>query len=287
MLVIGGIKLPKVVRNYEREDFSLLLSELKNGDRKDLITKVLESTPKIEDEPEKAVIMSEAERLHRRRFSLLDNRKNKYIVDQRNGIIHDRDCDYQKQIPDNAFDMLEDIDNESNVCRTCREKAYIRHAVGSDGKRIGMYHNFFRRVNASHNNIYTLVMENHAKLFMEDPDTIKIKLREDCWKIRLHTRGNVTLYHNNYVVLEDGSRFFVDGFHKQIIGKKNTYYNALSVIYDYSWERHLQGQEEKKRKKLLEEAAKQLETVAIDKDEKNISFIRRISMYLVNLLRKR
>lgn len=205
----------------------------------------------------------------------------KYIVDQRNGIIHDRDCDYQKQIPDKDFDMLEDIEPESNVCRSCREAAYLRHAIGNDGRRMGMYQKFFRRVNASHKIIYTLVMENQAKLFMEDPDTLCIKVREDSWKIQLHARGNVTLYHNNYILLEDGSRYFVDGYHKQIIGKQNTYYNALSVIYDYSWEKHLQGQQKKRMIAQLEEvvADKQAET-------KNDSFIRRISMYLAKLLRR-
>jgi hypothetical protein len=124
-------------------------------------------------------------------------------------------------------------------------------------------------------------MENQAKLFMEDPDTLCIKVREDSWKIQLHARGNVTLYHNNYILLEDGSRYFVDGYHKQIIGKRNTYYNALSVIYDYSWEKHLQGQQKKRMIAQLEEvvADKQAET-------KNDSFIRRISMYLAKLLRR-
>lgn len=220
--------------------------------------KILGNLPKAEEKSSEVAVISEKERLHRRRSSMLDNRKYRYIIDQRNGIIHDRDCDYQKRIPDSAFDMLEDIEPESNVCRACREAAYIRHAVGNDGKRIGWYKNFFRRVNASLKSIHTLCLENQAKLFMEDLDTLCVKVNEDRWKIRINTGIDVTLYHNNYVLLEDGSRLFVDGYHEQMSG---AYYHALSMIFNYTWDKHLKGQEEKKKKELLEQTIMELDTI--------------------------
>jgi hypothetical protein len=53
-----------------------LLEDLKTGDGKDHVTRILENPPKLEEEEEKVVIISDKERLHRRCSSMLDNRIN-------------------------------------------------------------------------------------------------------------------------------------------------------------------------------------------------------------------
>lgn len=178
---------------------------------------------------------------------MLDNRSYRYVVDQRSGIIHDKDCEMVRTIPDSAFNMIKTIDVESDICSKCRRDAYIRIAIGDDAKHLGIYRNILKRAGASDGMIKKLTLHNQAKLFMEEPNLLRLKVEEDRWKIKIHTNGKVTLYHNNYVVLEDGSRYFNEGYHKQIIGTKNNFANAIGIIYNYSWEKHLKAKEEKER----------------------------------------
>lgn len=269
----GGI-LPKTLRKYEREDFSYLLDELRAGSGNEsniLQTDSIEES--LKENKDNTITLEEMQR--RRRASLFDNRKNKYVIDKRKGIIHDRDCELVKDIPDNAFDMSSVLDEEKTICTNCRMNAYIRCGIGDDGKRIGVYHHFLTKVNASVNIIRTLTVENQGKLFMENPDIMRIKVREDSWLVKLHSNGKVTLYHNNYTVLPDDTRFFYEGYHKQIIGAKNNFFNALKIIYGYSWEEHLRAREEKDRLAVAQAQQNQLD---VEQHEKH-RLINRIAVF--------
>lgn len=241
--------MPKVLRNYEREDFSTLLESLRIGEDNDEIKNVMETPLQILVNNEVPTVISDEEWRHRRRASMLDNRSYRYVVDQRSGIIHDKDCEMVRTVPDSAFDMIKTIDADSNICSKCRRDAYICIAIGDDAKHLGIYRNFLKRAGVSDGMVKELTLHNQAKLFMEEPNLLRLKVGEDCWKIKIHTNGKVALYHNNYVVLEDGSRYFNEGYHKQIIGSKNNFINAIGIIYNYSWEKHLKAKEEKEREK--------------------------------------
>ena len=239
--------MPRVLRNYQREDFSALLESLRAGEDYAEIENVLARPVQSLVDNEALTITSEEEWQRRRRTSMLDNRSYRYVVDQRSGIIHDKDCEMVKTIPDSAFDMIKTIDAESNICLKCRRDAYIRIAIGDDAKHLGIYRNFFKRAGASDGMIKELTLHNQAKLFMEEVNLLRLKVGEDRWKIKIDTDGKVTLYHNNYVVLADRSRYFNDGYHKQVIGGQNNFANAIGIINNYSWEKHLEAKEEKER----------------------------------------
>jgi len=86
---------------------------------------------------------------------------------------------------------------------------------------------------------------------MDGPNSLKVKCREDSWIIT-HSNGKYRLFHNNYSVLDDGSRYIPINMEYHNQGNYDTLKRALTEIEGYSWEGHLAYKAEQERIKELE-----------------------------------
>lgn len=225
--------MPRVLRNYKHVDYSELLDELsspqsssKKPNRR-ASAKADESAPQVPPE-------------RRRRDSLLSNRNMRYIYSVKDRVLHDRECVHVNEILDCDFRMLEKLDPTMHLCMECRRRALIRAAIPvDDAKRISAYVHFFDAIKAPTDDIYTLVVANKAAIFDVAVDSVHIKVRDDNWMLRIE-KEKLSLYHNNYVVLDNYERLFSPQYHLQLTVKgSNAHRYAFKVIYNYSWADHV------------------------------------------------
>lgn len=228
------MELPRVTRKYEHQDFSYLLQDLQensfNKDKKpeeEYIEKNL-SSPAGE-------VVSIA---RRRRSSKMDNHSMGYAYSTSKMIIHDRDCKLVKSIPDDEFEMLKEFDPDMKTCKRCYRNALIRSGIGDDRKRLRAYGLFFKDIGASNCDLYRLIIEHQATLEWQDRNTMKIHVNEDSWKVIHNEQGN-SLYHNNYIYLDDYTRIFKEEYHEQMMYGPQTFHNMVNIMVQYSWEDHV------------------------------------------------
>ena len=121
--------MPRVIRNYQREDFTDLLGQLHS---------IVEEPQKPDEKPVEPG--NEIVNLAlRKRTSKMDNHQMRYAFSSDRMLLHDRECELVKEIPDEKFDMLEYIDESMNLCKHCYRRAIIRNGIDDDGKRIRSY----------------------------------------------------------------------------------------------------------------------------------------------------
>lgn len=243
--------MPRVTRGYQHKDFSYLLTkpEIHNNECTAVIT--------IE-EPKITNNISDEEKLRRRRSSLLDNRKLKYVIDKRLGYLHDKSCKKVKSIDDQYFDMTEELVPDMALCKTCCRAAWIRSGIGDDAKRMSAYIRFFQKCKVSNPTLKKLMLDYNAQLHIEDINTMSVKINEDTWQIHIDSEGSLQLYHNNYIVARDGSRIFTQGFHDQKLHGEKTFACLIKYAHEYSWEKHLDYQKAKT-------AAETVENISVEK----------------------
>lgn len=241
--------MPRVSRNYEREDFSSLLKEL-NGIQTDLEP---EKERKIQEKNPDIVNLAT-----RRRASLMDRRNMRYAYSVKEKVLHDRDCELVSKIANEEFDMLEVLDEKMTFCKKCYRRGIVRNGIREDGKRINAYLRFFNDAGASNKDLHKLIIEGKAELKWEDRNTITIHQGEDTWKI-VHKENEYMLLHNNYICLEDDTRIFRDGFHEQNVYGRRDFHNFVHVICRYSWQDHVESMKQRR-----EEAQKGKKSEIVD-----------------------
>ena len=208
--------------------------------RENTIPENTDSKPTIEQQ----VVSDEA----RLRESKLSNVKLKYVYSKSEGILHDRSCEEIKNIPDAEFEMSEDLIEGMPICDQCKRKALIRRGIGDDRKSLNLYVRYFEEDFFSDGMLKTIFIDNSAQARLIDLSMMEFKIKDDRWRIQKKT-AKCILYHNNYLTLENGDRYFQDDFHKQ--RKQAINYNqAVKLMTTYSWDDHViqrQKQAEKKR----------------------------------------
>lgn len=234
--------MPKGKRkNYKRQDFSYLLTELQEEKKKaeaPAETRQAEGITPQKKEP----IPDSVAQARRLRQSKLDDRKMRYAFSTRRLLLHDRDCPLVRNIPDEEFEMRARYDVSMRFCTSCYRMGLIRNGIGDDGKRMSAYMGFFGKAGASNRDLYSLLIDHDARLRWENRDTMMIRCREDTWKIVRKGEG-WELLHNNYIRLSDDKRYFNGGFHHQKINGEPTFHNFVRTICGYSWQAHLTGVE--------------------------------------------
>lgn len=156
---------------------------------------------------------------NRRRSSLLDNPKMRYILDTSTNHFHDRDCPVAETIKDSDFSMVSDLSDEDwkkHGCRYCYQKSLIRKGIGDQGKYINAYLKIFQALKANTYCLEKLFLEQNATLINAFPTqcALCIQVGEDRWIIQ-QTEGMARLWHNNYRVMPSGGRIFLDQYHAQ------------------------------------------------------------------------
>lgn len=188
----------------------------------------------------------------RSRFdSIMANPKIRYIYSSKENSIHDKSCSRVSNIPYKFIIGSEELPEGHTFCKKCHRNLLIRKGCGSDFKNVDLYLKFFNDGFVSIEVLERLVVDNNAKLLMDGPNSLKVKCREDSWIIT-HSNGKYRLFHNNYSVLDDGSRYIPINMEYHTQGNYDTLKRALTEIEGYSWEGHLAYKAEQERIKELE-----------------------------------
>ena len=225
--------MPRVLRNYQRVDFSYLLNTNTEEDNE------VHEEPRKKDSNIYSFPTPHISPDKRRRDSLMDNKKMRYAYSTIDLILHDRDCPHVAKILDCQFKMLSDYSHELKPCPVCRRKALIRAGIRTDdAKKIAAYENVFQLFDTSTEDLYTLIIENKAQLSNVNLNSVNIKVREDQW-VLLKEKNALSLYHNNYDVTTNYERILKNSFHQQFRGSIKSAHYAITTMCTYSWPDHV------------------------------------------------
>ena len=191
--------MPRVARNYQREDFSDLLAQMRQSATEP-------ASEKKQRETEKANHPMQVSQAKRRRDSLMGNRLMRYAYSSIENRIHDRDCAEVSKIPDREFEMLTEYRVDMKHCWLCGRRAIVRAGVScEDAKHMDAYMNLLQRFGAITGDLYTLIIVNHAQLFQIKQDSVCIRCKDDTWMLR-GEQTSLSLYHNNYEIQQNYDR---------------------------------------------------------------------------------
>lgn len=227
--------MPRVVRGYERQDFKDLLNDLHGISPKEEII----NTSGPNNDFDKISLAQ------RKRSSLMDNPKMLYAYSVINRVLHDRNCDLVKDIPNEEFRMSSTFVKRMRICSHCKRNVFIRNGIGDDHRRFQAYLRFFNQLEVSDDELYILIIENGAKLKWISNDVMQIHIKDDTWRV-IRTAQGLELWHNNYIRLEDYSRHFIDRFHCQASCELTNFSFLLRIILSYSWDNHIEAFEKSK-----------------------------------------
>ena len=136
--------------------------------------------------------------------------------------LHDRDCAEVSKIPDTEFEMLTEYRTDLKRCWLCGRRAIVRAGISCDAaKHMDAYIDLLRRFGAMTGELYALIIDNHAQLFDVRQDSVCIRCGEDTWML-CGDQTELSLYHNNYEVLENYERLLKPTFHLQQTGTQRT-----------------------------------------------------------------
>ncbi len=228
--------MPKIARNYQHEDFSDLLAQMQH--------------PEVEPAPEKILCESKKAKVDRaiqvspekrRRDSLMSNRTMRYAYSSVEKRIHDRDCTEVPKIPDAEFEMSAEYRTGLKRCWLCRRRAIARAGIScDDAKRMDAYMDLLRRFGAMTGELYTLIVVNHAQLFDVKQNSVRIRCGEDKWML-CGDQAGLSLYHNNYEVLENYERLLKPTFHlQQTREQPRAFHFLIDLMLHYSWPEHVE-----------------------------------------------
>ena len=248
--------MPRVVRKYQVQDFSHLLTPIEE-----------KIQPK---EPKKENNTNEISDAKRRRDRLMNDRRMRYVLHR--GQLHDRDCARVQKISDEEFDMCTELPESANICPRCFRRVMVRRGIGADmSKYVTLAVRILDRIGASNRDLQDLFLKNNAQLISLDKENLYIQVGEELWKVYAVENG-CQLYHNNYSLLSSETRFFEKGYHLQSIGVL-PFHQAVRTMCQYTWEGHLQWAKAKER------AQKKLHLRQVLSTTENIVRLSRFSLF--------
>lgn len=222
------------LRNYERQDFNALLGELKKE-------KPAEADFQVKTEEKKQPSETAGQKPEKQVFSLyrqriFSNENVKFIYSKNDRILHEKHCQYVKEISDEELQYSESYLSNMRQCPACAAEAYLR--IGAkDPEYTERYKEIFEQCGITLKQLRNMFLVRGMKTRITGNGFL-ISYKEDTWKIQLISRnGHVQLLHNNYRVIQGGRREFVRGFHVQNPHCTDvTFGYALGLIrnYDYS-----------------------------------------------------
>lgn len=229
--------MPRVNRKYERKDFSKLLAELNPTVAEEEPAPVVEKPVPAPKAPSTPPVVSQ---YRRRRSSLMDRPAMRYAFSIKKGIAHDRDCSYVSDIRDEDFDMRSCYPEEGISCPECQKIALLRSAISdNEQSKVGICHHLLSEQLATMTDLKQLILTEKAKISDISPESIKVHVGEDSWKILFTSKG-LRLMHNNYYVTDRLSRVFTKEFHIQNDSGIHTIHHYIAIMTGYSWKAHIE-----------------------------------------------
>ena len=95
----------------------------------------------------------------------------------------------------------------------------------------------FKRLGLGNHSMEKLFVKYKAQLLSVEKDQIVVHQNQDKWKI-LRKDDKVYLYHNNYSVASDGTRYMLPNFHLQNVYPVDKAYKVVTKIVGYRWNDH-------------------------------------------------
>ena len=226
--------MPRVTRNYQREDFSGLLAQMQRSEEEP----ALDAVQGAQNEAADPVQVSQEKR---RRDSLMSNRSMRYAYSSVEKRLHDRDCAEVPKIPDAEFEMLAAYQSDMKRCWLCGRRAIVRAGVScEDAKHMDAYMDVLRRFGALSGELHALIIAHHTRLFDVRQNSVCIRCGEDTWML-CGDREALSLYHNDYEVLDDYTRLFKSTFHlQQTAAPPHAFRSLIYSIFHYSWADHVE-----------------------------------------------
>lgn len=138
---------------------------------------------------------------------ILSNENVLYLYSEREKVLHEKHCPYVREIPDKELKWLKEYSPEIEQCPNCAAASYI-HIGAKDSEDMDSYLSLFDKIQIPVHLIRSMYLERQMRTRIHR-DTITVWYKNDVWKIRaLSKEGHVQLYHNNYIIKNDGIREF-------------------------------------------------------------------------------
>lgn len=148
--------MPKVARNYQREDFLDLLVQMQHPAAEP-------ESERLPREPKKKIERHQVSPERRRRDSLMSNRAMRYAYSSVEKRLHDRDCAEVSKIPDTEFEMLTEYRTDLKRCWLCGRRAIVRAGISCDDAKA-----------------YGCVDRSSAAVWRNDRRTLRADHRQPC-----------------------------------------------------------------------------------------------------------
>lgn len=173
------------------------------------------------------------------RKAIMSNSSVWYVMDGRSEILHEKSCPQIRDIPDEALIGVRRYDGNRQMCAHCRRAGLIRTAIGGSARYLSAYVRFFDILGVSDAQLRRLILNNKTTFSFPAPDTnlLCAEVNDDRWLIERRSNGRVTLWHNDYQVLGDNTRYFTGGFHEQL--HRAHISRAIDTMCSYSWANHV------------------------------------------------
>ena len=232
-------------------------------------------------------IPAEKLKLMGKKQSALDNPRNWFFYSSEGGFFHIKDCETVKTIKPEVFRGSPDIPEGYMPCYRCRRKIFLRVACDPYVKQINRIDRMLKKYEIRDSKLEMYALTYGFKFRLGDEGELYVTGAEDTWLIKGLDEGKFYLWHNNYVRTGPRERTFTSGFHDQEVASRNLNF-ILEFIHDYSFERHLEEEEEKLRKKSAGADAAGAQTVAAGTGEQTgkKSVFSRVVAFFKRIFRK-
>lgn len=192
-------------------------------------------------------IPEETLKLMGKKQSMLDNPKNRFFFSSAGGYYHIKDCESVKGIKLEEFAASEDVPEGYTPCFKCRRKIFLRIACDPYVKQINQINVMLKKYEVRDSKLERYALDYGLKLRLGDEGDLYVTGAEDTWIIKGFDDGKFSLWHNNYVKTGPRERYITKGFHDQKLDGRSLSY-IFDYIYEYSFDKHLEGEEEKESK---------------------------------------
>ena len=224
-----------------------------------------------EEKKVQEAITAERALMTQRRKSKMGDARFKFVINKRDSILHDRTCKLVRKIPDEHFDMKENLGYQTKMCKACHIRALIRNCI-DDQNDIEAVEDFFKRIYAKREDIIELLNRREVELKIISLNVLEIKVKCDKWRIYIYSKnGQLALKHNNYHI-EDRKRIMDEGFHNQTINGRRSFKAVCQIMINYKSKFHIEEEDA-----YLEMAPDN--NVAIDNNDFNIKTAVRLKRF--------
>ena len=200
----------------------------------------------------------EEQRMISKKASAMEDHRLRFVYAKGDRVIHDKSCPLVEHINYWDFCAVEELETDKELCPRCKRKILIRSAIKYDTKRLVWYQNFFDEGRVSNRVLEQFLLGTDVELHMDTMEEMIIKCNEDTWRVKRNEQEQYSLYHNNYVRINEDERYITSEFHLQ---RHHPAYLAgiLAYIQGYDWNKHRRTKiadvVEKKQEPAMEEKA--------------------------------